>query len=171
MFLSNRFSRMIAVLAPLAASVSPLPAEPFGLRSPDARIEIVGISETGGGEFLVGPPSFQFPTPPPPALADLPPSSTFDMEVSQSATYLHEGRIPIGTSAATDEATVTNDNALDLGTLFPDFRAGDVLRLQSLGTGLGDFVIAFTTHVTVGERARYLFPQPRRTRRARTHPS
>lgn len=186
----------------------------IGLIDPGARIGIVGISETGGGEFLVGPPSFQFPVPPPPALADLPPSATFDMEVSRSATYLHEGRIPIGTSAATDEASATNDNALDLRALFPDLRAGDVLRLQRLGTGLdsegslnrlmgvlsstdvilggtefnrvpgtvpagesyytapvttkygsirtptnipGDFVIGFTTHVTLGERARYLF--------------
>jgi hypothetical protein len=192
------------------------PGQPLwiGLLDPDARIGIVGISESGGEGFLVSRPSFQFPTPPPPALADLTPSANFEMEISQSATYLHEGHVPIGTSAATDQASVTNDNAIDLRGIFPNLRAGDVLRLQRLGAGLdangnlnrlmgvlsatdvilggtafnrvpgaipagesyytapvrtkygsirtptniaADFVIGFTTHVTLNERARYLF--------------
>ncbi|MGJ8643463.1 MAG: hypothetical protein ACSHX9_08665 [Luteolibacter sp.] len=184
----------------------------IGLIDPDARIGIVGIS--GDGEFLAGPPSFQYPTPPPPALADLPAALTYEMDISQSATYLHEGHIPIGTSSTTDEATESNANAVDLHNIFPSLRAGDVLRLERLGIGLNsngdlnrlmgvlsstdvildgtefnrvpdavaagesyytapkstryssiktpsnisaDFVIGFTTHVTVGEQARYLF--------------
>ena len=110
----------------------------LGLIDSDARIAIISIEASPDNTFVIADPVFQYQSLAVPTFSDLPVTATLEepIDISQTATYLHEGYTTVNSTGATQQATVTNDNAYDLLALFPDLRPGDLLRFNRLGSGL-----------------------------------
>lgn len=126
---------------PLFSVVMPSPGSPgnpafLGGVDPDGRIRRVVITATPGNFFTISDPQFQLKRGPVTDFASLPVASQQTLEISPTATYLHQGLGNLRKDAATETATTTNENAFSLSVLFPALRAGDMIRAERLGASM-----------------------------------
>lgn len=107
----------------------------IGIIDPDANTGIIGIQSTGGTVALSNP-SIQFMSVPETDPAKLPAAATVTEEVDPMDTYFNQGYGNRNADPATETATLSNSNAHELRSWFPDLRPGDVLAFERLGSHL-----------------------------------
>lgn len=132
----------------------------LGVVDPEARIWTIGLHAAPGNALVLSNPVFQVPAASTDDPTTLPVAGQVTLEVSPTVTYLHEGLNPVGTTAATEDATEDNANAHDLQEHFPAVRAGDFLRFERLGISIqsgqiNPVLAVFTRTPVIGEGSKF----------------